>query len=74
MIVVEEGSATIDGLQSLPLAANHFNMHKYTGPDDPNYNTVLPELKRMVEEAQVRVNARLNRLFSYVPEPSRYTY
>ncbi len=64
MIVVEEGSATIDGLQSLPLAANHFNMHKYAGPDDPNYNAVLPELRRMVEEAQVRVTARLNRLSS----------
>lgn len=64
MIVVEENSATIEGLQSLPLAANHFNMHKYTGPDDTNYNTVLPELRRMVEEAQVRVNARLNSLFS----------
>ena len=61
MIVVEEDSATIDGLRSLPLAANHFNMHKYFGPDDPNYNAVLPELRRMVEEAQLRVSARLNR-------------
>ena len=63
MVVVEEDSATIDGLKSLPLAANHFNMHKYAGPEDPNYNMVLPELKRMVEEAQVRVSARLDRSF-----------
>lgn len=60
-IVVEENSATIDGLRSLPLAANHFNMHKYSGPDDENYNAVLPEVRRMVGEAQNRVIARLDR-------------
>lgn len=61
MIVVEETSATIDGLRSIPLAANHFNMHKYSGPEDPNYKAVLPEIKKMVGEAQNRVSARLDR-------------
>ena len=51
----------MEGFDSLPLAANHFSMHKYSGPEDSNYKTVLPVLKRYVEEAQNRVAARLNR-------------
>ena len=60
-IVVEEESATIDGIRSIPLASDHFNMQRYSGPDDTNYKTVLAELTEMVKHAPARVKARLHR-------------
>jgi cold shock CspA family protein len=45
--VVNERSGSIDGASNLFLPADHFNINKYTGPDDPCYRIVLPRLKEM---------------------------
>ncbi|KAL9138621.1 MAG: hypothetical protein Q9175_000130 [Cornicularia normoerica] len=58
-LIVNEDQATIDGFSKLGLAANHFDMHKYSSPEDTNYERVLPQLKRMIIEAPDRAKARL---------------
>ena len=56
-----EDQATIDGFPRLGLAAGHFDMHKYSSPEDPKYERVLPQLKEMIVHAPGRAHARLNR-------------
>ena len=56
-----EDQATIDGFPKLGLAANHFDMHKYSSPGDAKYERVLPQLKQMIIDAPGRARARLHR-------------
>ena len=56
-----EDQATIDGFPKLGLAANHFDMHKFSSPEDTKYERVLPQLKKMIIDAPGRAVARLHR-------------
>jgi hypothetical protein len=43
------------------LPADHKKINKFTGPDDQSYLTVSAILQDMAQEADEKVNARLNR-------------
>ena len=60
-MIVTEDQATIDGFRKLGLAAGHFDMHKYSSPENANYKRVLPQLESMIINAPSRAIARLHR-------------
>ncbi|KAK1688658.1 pfs domain-containing protein, partial [Colletotrichum godetiae] len=56
--VVDEASACIPGLQRIPLAANHSELNKYSGPDDRSFQSVSAELRRLCADALAVVQRR----------------
>ncbi|RYP39454.1 hypothetical protein DL767_002188 [Monosporascus sp. MG133] len=56
--VVPETSACIDGHQKISLHADHFKINKFYGPDDPSFQLVYPEIKRMARSSQDVLNCR----------------
>ena len=65
-MIVEEDSATIDGVARQGLESDHFHLHKFSSGDDPKYVRVLSQLKPMIDEAPTRIRARLNRMYSNI--------
>lgn len=59
VVIVDEHSSTIDGISSLGLDADHFQIHRYSSPKDPNYKSVVFQLVDMINEAPHRTKARL---------------
>ena len=56
-----EDSAGLDGVKRLGLDADHFRINKFSSIDDPNYVTVLQQLREMIQKAPDRVKSRLSR-------------
>ncbi|KAL1867896.1 hypothetical protein Daus18300_006171 [Diaporthe australafricana] len=53
-IIVDEESGCVDGYPKYGLAADHFTMHRYNGPDDGDYCLVKNELSRLADAALIR--------------------
>ncbi|KAF6824006.1 ankyrin domain protein, partial [Colletotrichum plurivorum] len=56
--VVDEASACIPGLERIPLAANHSELNKYSGPNDRSFQSVSTELRRLCTDAPAVVQRR----------------
>ncbi|KAF6795433.1 ankyrin domain protein, partial [Colletotrichum musicola] len=56
--VVDEVSACIPGLERIPLAANHSELNKYSGPNDRSFQSVSAELRRLCADAPAVVQRR----------------
>ncbi|KAF1952628.1 hypothetical protein CC80DRAFT_451990, partial [Byssothecium circinans] len=50
-VIVDEASATYDGVDSLRLESDHFNLNKYTSSKDGNFNAVANEIKTTAKKA-----------------------
>lgn len=57
---MDESSASIDGCTRISLDVDHLHLNQFTGRDDPSYRKVLPEIKKMVEQAPAIIKRRLN--------------
>lgn len=55
---MDEESACIDGFPKFGLAADHFAMHRYSGPTDGNFRLVRGELCRFAETSHERLDLR----------------
>lgn len=51
-MVVDEVSSCIEGFPRFGLAADHFNIHRYNGPNDGNFQIVREELARLAAAAR----------------------
>ncbi|KAF6806869.1 ankyrin domain protein, partial [Colletotrichum plurivorum] len=66
--VVDEASACIPGLERIPLAANHSELNKYSGPNDRSFQSVSAELRRLCEDASAAVQRRTKHALKEKPE------
>jgi hypothetical protein len=48
--IVSQQSATHLGKRMIPLDTDHSGLNKFSGKDDENFELVLPEIRRMVED------------------------
>jgi hypothetical protein len=55
-LVVDEESGCIDGYPRYGLATDHFNLQRFSGSDDGNYQAVKAEVVRLVAVAESRVS------------------
>lgn len=51
-VIVEQKSAHIDGHPAFELAADHFELNKFTGPKDGRFLAVADEIKATVQKAE----------------------
>ncbi len=63
--VVEEKSACIDGHRKVPLPTNHLKINKFSGADDPSYQSLYPIIMEMGQNASEKVKYRLERMLCY---------
>lgn len=61
-LVVDENSGCIDGFPKLGLASDHFQICKFSDPQDPNFLLISQEILRFVNEAPQRVENKLHRM------------
>lgn len=61
---MEEKSACIDGHRKVPLPTDHLKI-KFSGENDPSYQTVYPNIMKMGENANEKVKFRLQRMLRY---------
>lgn len=59
-LVVDEESAHIDGYRHFALAADHFELNKFTGPKDGRYISVSGEINATVQKASGILKSRQN--------------
>ncbi len=59
-MMVDENSGCIDGFPKLGLACDHFQICKFSEPQDPNFGLVCGEIAKIVNEGPRRVQSRLN--------------
>ncbi|KAG8531939.1 uncharacterized protein KY384_003575 [Bacidia gigantensis] len=59
-LVVDENSGCIDGFPKLGLACDHFQMCKFSDPENPNFRLICQEIRSFVDTAPERVRSRLN--------------
>jgi hypothetical protein len=57
---VNETSACIDGHRRLSLPTDHLKINKYSGPYDPSFKKVYPEIQKMAQNAVKVVQQRFN--------------
>ena len=62
---MKETSACIDGHKKISLNTDHLKLNKFSGPDDPSYKKVFPEIEEMLSQAEASVGARLNRIVPF---------
>ena len=62
---MEEKSACIDGHRKVTLPTDHLKINKFSGENDPSYQTVYPIIMKMGENANEKVRFRLQRMLCY---------
>jgi ankyrin repeat protein len=58
--IVDAKSAEIDGVGSLGLKVDHFQLNKYDGAKDPNYTFVSEEIRAITSKAESILKTRQN--------------
>lgn len=67
---VSRDSAALLGVKALGLAYNHQNLVKFNGPQYIRWtNMVRGEIKRVIQDAPLAINASLNSLSVELNEP-----
>ncbi|KAF7546999.1 hypothetical protein G7Z17_g8015 [Cylindrodendrum hubeiense] len=67
-MVVEEASACIPGLNRIPLQVDHFNMNKFSGPNDRSFLSVSEEIRKMCVDARRIIQCRMQHILGQNPE------
>ena len=71
-LVVDEDSAHIDGYRKGALAADHFELNKFTGPKDGRYISVSGEIKAAVQKAPGILKSRQNLIRQTLVDDATY--
>ena len=64
--VVDFQSASLNNKRSIYLTTDHSGLNKFHGLEDENFQLVLPEIQRMVQAAQTKVESKFQSMSSFV--------